>query len=182
MAEDDSIGRTLTRQLLRTRLLRPHITQLRPQTTQHTQSSSQVVALMAEDDSIGRTLTRQLLRTRRPFKTTVFSADGERPVACPRCTSSSLQYTLTLACSLLQTPLLPLIKLHDGAGCTAPTPKNTLTHTLHATHTFTGSEVLFKVSRPFYLISSSMTVLDSEDNPIGEIKQRWHPWKRSYDL
>ncbi|KIZ02989.1 Phospholipid scramblase family protein [Monoraphidium neglectum] len=45
-----------------------------------------------------------------------------------------------------------------------------------------GSEVLFKVHRPAYLISSSMTVLDCDDRPIGEVRQRWHPIKRNYDL
>jgi hypothetical protein len=38
------------------------------------------------------------------------------------------------------------------------------------------------VRRPAYLVSSSMTVLDADDNPVGEIKQRWHPIKRNYDL
>lgn len=45
-----------------------------------------------------------------------------------------------------------------------------------------GSEVLFKVKRPAYLISSSMTVLDADDNAIGSVQQRWHPWRRNYDL
>jgi hypothetical protein len=38
------------------------------------------------------------------------------------------------------------------------------------------------VRRPFYIISSSMTVLDADDRPIGRIEQRWHPFKRNYDL
>ena len=50
-------------------------------------------------------------------------------------------------------------------------------------HTNTpGSEVLFKVRRPAYLISSSMEVLDCEDRVVGEVRQRWHPWRRNYDL
>jgi hypothetical protein len=43
-------------------------------------------------------------------------------------------------------------------------------------------EVLFRVRRPFYLVSSSMEVLDAEGRPIGAVKQRWHPFKRLYDL
>lgn len=45
-----------------------------------------------------------------------------------------------------------------------------------------GSEVLFKVKRPAYLISSHMMVLDADDRQIGEVRQRWHPFKRNYDL
>ena len=33
-----------------------------------------------------------------------------------------------------------------------------------------------------YLINSTIIVEDGEGNEIGEVKQRWHPWKRKYDL
>lgn len=45
-----------------------------------------------------------------------------------------------------------------------------------------GTEVLFRLRRPAYLINSTMFVEDGEGNQIGEIQQRWHPWRRRYDL
>ena len=33
-----------------------------------------------------------------------------------------------------------------------------------------------------YLINSTIIVEDGEGNAIGEVKQRWHLWKRKYDL
>ena len=33
-----------------------------------------------------------------------------------------------------------------------------------------------------YLINSTIIVEDGEGNEIGEVKQRWHLWKRKYDL
>eukprot|EP01025_Chloroclados_australasicus_P055600 TRINITY_DN6776_c0_g2_i12.p1 TRINITY_DN6776_c0_g2~~TRINITY_DN6776_c0_g2_i12.p1 ORF type:complete len:483 (+),score=71.66 TRINITY_DN6776_c0_g2_i12:2459-3907(+) len=45
-----------------------------------------------------------------------------------------------------------------------------------------GSQVIFRVRRPMYLINSSMYVEDGEGNTIGEIQQRFHLLKRNYDL
>ena len=33
-----------------------------------------------------------------------------------------------------------------------------------------------------YLINSTIVVEDGEGNEIGEVRQRWHLWKRNYDL
>lgn len=33
-----------------------------------------------------------------------------------------------------------------------------------------------------YLINSTIFVEDGEDNVVGEVHQRWHLWKRNYDL
>ena len=33
-----------------------------------------------------------------------------------------------------------------------------------------------------YLINSTIIVEDGEGHEIGEVKQRWHLWKRKYDL
>ena len=45
-----------------------------------------------------------------------------------------------------------------------------------------GTQVLFRVRRPFYWISSTITVEDGSGAEIGEVRQRWHPWRRKYDL
>ncbi|GIL85623.1 hypothetical protein Vretifemale_14159 [Volvox reticuliferus] len=45
-----------------------------------------------------------------------------------------------------------------------------------------GSQVLFRLRRPAYLVSSTMHVEDGAGNAIGEIQQRWHLMKRNYDL
>ncbi|KAK9808529.1 hypothetical protein WJX73_005262 [Symbiochloris irregularis] len=45
-----------------------------------------------------------------------------------------------------------------------------------------GSQVLFRVRRPFYWISSSIIVEDGGGQVVGEVHQRWHLWKRNYDL
>ncbi|EFJ53297.1 hypothetical protein VOLCADRAFT_115863 [Volvox carteri f. nagariensis] len=45
-----------------------------------------------------------------------------------------------------------------------------------------GSQVLFRLRRPAYLISSTMFVEDGAGRPVGEIQQRWHLLKRNYDL
>ena len=47
---------------------------------------------------------------------------------------------------------------------------------------FAGEQVIFRVRRPMYLINSTIIVEDGEGNEIGEVKQRWHLWKRKYDL
>ena len=33
-----------------------------------------------------------------------------------------------------------------------------------------------------YLINSTINVEDAEGNIVGEVHQRWHLWKRKYDL
>ncbi|KAG2502141.1 hypothetical protein HYH03_000629 [Edaphochlamys debaryana] len=45
-----------------------------------------------------------------------------------------------------------------------------------------GSQVLFRLRRPAYLVNSTMYVEDGEGNTLGEIQQRWHLLKRNYDL
>ncbi|GIL59690.1 hypothetical protein Vafri_14423 [Volvox africanus] len=45
-----------------------------------------------------------------------------------------------------------------------------------------GSQVLFRLRRPAYLVSSTMHVEDGAGNPVGEIHQRWNLMKRNYDL
>lgn len=45
-----------------------------------------------------------------------------------------------------------------------------------------GSQVIFRVRRPAYLISSTMFVEDGAGTVIGEIHQRWNLLKRNYDL
>ena len=45
-----------------------------------------------------------------------------------------------------------------------------------------GEQIIFRVRRPMYLINSTIIVEDGEGNEIGEVKQRWHLWKRKYDL
>jgi hypothetical protein len=40
-----------------------------------------------------------------------------------------------------------------------------------------GSQVIFKLRRPVYLINSTMYIEDGEGNTLGEIRQRWHPIK-----
>lgn len=49
-------------------------------------------------------------------------------------------------------------------------------------HAPAGSQVLFRLRRPAYLINSSMFVEDGEGNVVGEIQQRWHALRRNYDL
>lgn len=36
--------------------------------------------------------------------------------------------------------------------------------------------------RPFYFINSSMFIEDGNGQVIGEVQQRWHLWRRNYDL
>ncbi|KAF6252183.1 Scramblase-domain-containing protein [Scenedesmus sp. NREL 46B-D3] len=48
-----------------------------------------------------------------------------------------------------------------------------------------GSRVLFRVRRPAYLINSYMYIEDPQGEAgeaVGEVRQRWHPWRRNYDL
>ena len=44
-----------------------------------------------------------------------------------------------------------------------------------------GRELL-KIHRPFQWINSRLTVLDPEHRVIGEVHQRWHLWRRRYEL
>uniref|UniRef100_A0A383V788 Phospholipid scramblase n=1 Tax=Tetradesmus obliquus TaxID=3088 RepID=A0A383V788_TETOB len=45
-----------------------------------------------------------------------------------------------------------------------------------------GSRVMFRVRRPAYLLNSYMYIEDPEGEVVGEVRQRWHLWKRNYDL
>ncbi|KDD71856.1 scramblase, partial [Helicosporidium sp. ATCC 50920] len=45
-----------------------------------------------------------------------------------------------------------------------------------------GAQVLFRLRRPFYWVNSSMFIEDGEGVQIGEVQQRWHLWRRNYDL
>ena len=46
----------------------------------------------------------------------------------------------------------------------------------------TAGRVVFRVSRPFYFIESGMEVQDARGETIGQVKERWHLWRRHYDL
>ncbi|KAL4433405.1 hypothetical protein ABPG77_010258 [Micractinium sp. CCAP 211/92] len=43
-------------------------------------------------------------------------------------------------------------------------------------------QVIFRMRRPMYLINSSIYVEDGAGNVVGEVHQRWHLWRRNYDL
>jgi uncharacterized protein YxjI len=45
-----------------------------------------------------------------------------------------------------------------------------------------GEQVIFRLRRPFYFINSTMFVEDGEGRTLGEVQQRWHLWRRPYDL
>eukprot|EP00197_Chlamydomonas_leiostraca_P013131 CAMPEP_0202872482 /NCGR_PEP_ID=MMETSP1391-20130828/21300_1 /ASSEMBLY_ACC=CAM_ASM_000867 /TAXON_ID=1034604 /ORGANISM="Chlamydomonas leiostraca, Strain SAG 11-49" /LENGTH=518 /DNA_ID=CAMNT_0049553531 /DNA_START=71 /DNA_END=1624 /DNA_ORIENTATION=+ len=45
-----------------------------------------------------------------------------------------------------------------------------------------GSQVIFRLRRPAYLINSTMFIEDGEGRALGEIRQRWHPLRRNYDM
>eukprot|EP00879_Flechtneria_rotunda_P017867 GHRR01018727.1.p1 GENE.GHRR01018727.1~~GHRR01018727.1.p1 ORF type:complete len:463 (+),score=113.14 GHRR01018727.1:109-1497(+) len=45
-----------------------------------------------------------------------------------------------------------------------------------------GTQVLFRVRRPAYLINSHMYIEDPQGEVVGEVRQRWHLWRRNYDL
>ncbi|RMZ52650.1 hypothetical protein APUTEX25_000769 [Auxenochlorella protothecoides] len=45
-----------------------------------------------------------------------------------------------------------------------------------------GSEVLFRIRRPFYFISSTMYIEDGAGEKLGEVQQQWHLWRRNYAL
>lgn len=42
--------------------------------------------------------------------------------------------------------------------------------------------VIFRVRRPAYLVSSTTFVENGDGLPIGEVRQRWHPLRRNFDL
>lgn len=42
--------------------------------------------------------------------------------------------------------------------------------------------MLYRIRRPFYLISSTIVIEDPFGDVIGEVRQRWHLFKRNYDL
>jgi hypothetical protein len=45
-----------------------------------------------------------------------------------------------------------------------------------------GSQILFRVRRPFYFVNSHMNIEEPTGQVIGEVHQRWHPLRRNYDL
>lgn len=45
-----------------------------------------------------------------------------------------------------------------------------------------AGNVMLRVRRPFYFINSQMNIEDAAGQPLGEIVQRWHLWRRNYDL
>ncbi|KAK9826339.1 hypothetical protein WJX74_010281 [Apatococcus lobatus] len=45
-----------------------------------------------------------------------------------------------------------------------------------------GTQIIFRVRRPFYLINSHMNIEDGAGNVIGEVHQRWHLWQRNYAI
>jgi hypothetical protein len=38
-----------------------------------------------------------------------------------------------------------------------------------------GTQIIFKLRRPMYLINSTMFIEDALGNTIGEVRQKWHP-------
>jgi hypothetical protein len=45
-----------------------------------------------------------------------------------------------------------------------------------------GSTVVFRLHRPMFLLNSSMTVEDGGGAVVGEVRQRWHLFRRRYEL
>jgi len=45
-----------------------------------------------------------------------------------------------------------------------------------------GEQIIFRLRRPAYLISSTIYIEDEDGNRIGEVQQSWHLWRRRYDL
>lgn len=45
-----------------------------------------------------------------------------------------------------------------------------------------GDQVIFRLRRPAYLVSSTMYIEDGAGEVIGEVQQRWHLWRRRYNL
>jgi hypothetical protein len=42
--------------------------------------------------------------------------------------------------------------------------------------------ILCRIDRPFYWISSNMTVQNTGHESFGEIYRNWHLWRRKYEL
>ena len=42
--------------------------------------------------------------------------------------------------------------------------------------------LLYRIFRPFYFITSTIYIEDAQGNVVGEVRQRWHLFKRNYDL
>ncbi len=46
-----------------------------------------------------------------------------------------------------------------------------------------GTEILFRIQRPFYLLASHARIVSADgETVLGEIFGRWHLWRRNYDL
>ena len=45
-----------------------------------------------------------------------------------------------------------------------------------------AGDIIFRVRRPLYLINSRLNVEDASGEVVGEVLQRWHAWRRHYDV
>lgn len=45
-----------------------------------------------------------------------------------------------------------------------------------------AGDVIFRVRRPLYIINSVMNIEDAQGEVVGEVMQRWHAWRRHYDV
>lgn len=45
-----------------------------------------------------------------------------------------------------------------------------------------NGNIILKVQRPFQFINSRIFISDRNDEPIGEVHQEWHLWRRKYNL
>lgn len=156
------------------------------------------VALLAEDlGGLGKAVGRQLLRTRRSFTATVFSPDG----ACGAKSGTTISAHVAQhicqcldasggTCHALQTTWLAHIELLDGRSSALghdwavllvinmPQMKAALTCCKNALtascQSGAGSQVIFRVRRPVYLINSTIYVEDGEGNVVGEVRASEH--------
>jgi len=46
----------------------------------------------------------------------------------------------------------------------------------------TEGNIILTIRRPFYFLNSLMYIEDAKGEVLGEIHQRWHIWRRKYDL
>lgn len=51
-----------------------------------------------------------------------------------------------------------------------------------ATIVSTEGDVLLRLKRPFQFINSRLIIMDAHENILGEVHQRWHLFRRRYDL
>jgi uncharacterized protein YxjI len=74
--------------------------------------------------------------------------------------------------------------LEEGTGLGASIMRQLLgTHrSVNATIMGLDGQVLLKLRRPFQLINSRLYVESATGETVGEVHQRWHLWRRRYDL